>query len=475
MRACGGDAFVTGITHFAGAVQPGFVFVAIVGQRADGHDFVHEAINRGASGIVSTRQVTLPPHIVWAVVEDGRLALAELAARFFGYPSKRLRVIGVTGTNGKTTTSYLLKNILRQAGRSVGLIGTVQIEVGDRVLPVKFTTPEAPELQGLLRDMADMGASHAVMEVSSHALAMQRVAGVDYSTAVFTNLTQDHLDFHGTMENYFQAKARLFTVPAGITQGTAVINIDDVYGQRLATLSSGQVLRFGLANAAEVTATVIRSSASGSTFALHTPWGEREVTIVTPGAHSVYNALAAAGASLAEGASLEDVERGLSLPGVPGRMEPINEGQPFAVLVDYAHSPDGLENVLRAVKGFAKGRIILVFGCGGDRDRGKRPLMGAIAARFADLVVVTSDNPRSEDPLAIVADILAGFAKADEHRIKIEPERRKAIALALSLADRGDVVLIAGKGHETTQVTREGVFHFDDREEARNALRGRLP
>lgn len=466
---------MTGITHFSGAVQPGFVFVAIVGQRADGHGFVHEAINRGAAGIVSTRHVALPPHIAWAVVEDGRLALAELAARFFGYPSKRLRVIGVTGTNGKTTTSYLLKNILRQAGRSVGLIGTVQIEVGDRVLPVKFTTPEAPELQGLLRDMADMGASHAVMEVSSHALAMQRVAGVDYSTAVFTNLTQDHLDFHGTMENYFQAKARLFTAPAGITHGTAVINGDDVYGQRLATLISGQVLRFGLAKEAEVTATAIRSSASGSTFVLHTPWGEREVTIVTPGAHSVYNALAAAGASLAEGASLEDVERGLSLPGVPGRMEPINEDQPFAVLVDYAHSPDGLENVLRAVKGFAKGRIILVFGCGGDRDRGKRPLMGAIAARLADLVVVTSDNPRSEDPRAIIADILAGFAKADEHRIKIEPERRKAIALALSLADRGDVVLIAGKGHETTQVTREGVFHFDDREEARNALRGRLP
>ncbi len=475
VRASGGDACVTGVTHFACAVQPGFVFVALVGQRADGHNYIHEAVNRGASGIVSTRQIELPPHIAWAVAEDGRLALAELAAKFFGYPSKRLRVIGVTGTNGKTTTTYLVKNILRQTGRSVGLIGTVQVEVGDRVLPVKFTTPEAPQLQELLRDMADMGASHAVMEVSSHALVMQRVARVDYTTAVFTNLTQDHLDFHCTMENYFRAKARLFTEPTNTMGKTAVINVDDAYGGRLVPLCSGQVLTFGLVHKADIAATAIRQGAGGSTFILRTPWGEQEVSIVTPGAHSIYNALAAAGASLAEGATLGDVARGLSLPGVPGRMEPISEGQQFTVLVDYAHSPDGLENVLRAVKGFAERRIILVFGCGGDRDRGKRPLMGAIAARFADVVVVTSDNPRSEDPLQIIADILDGLPRGNEDSLRVEPERGKAIGLAMALAEKGDVVLIAGKGHETTQVTREGVFHFDDREEARSALRRRLP
>lgn len=474
-KASGGNAQVTGITHFAGAVKPGFVYVALVGQRADGHDFIGEAITRGAIGIITTKHVALPSHIAWAVVEDGRLALAEMAARFFDYPSRRLRVIGVTGTNGKTTTSYLIKSILRQAGKSVGLIGTVQVEVGDRVLPVKFTTPEAPELQGLLSEMADTGASSLVMEVSSHALAMRRVACVDYSTAVFTNLTQDHLDFHGTMENYFQAKAQLFTEPRDVEM-TAVVNIDDVYGERLAKASLGQVLSFGLVHKADISATAIQSCARGSSFILHTPSGEREVTIVTPGRHNIYNALAATGASLAEGASLDDVGRGLSIASVPGRMEPIDEGQRFAVLVDYAHTPDGLENVLRAVKGFALGKIILVFGCGGDRDRGKRPLMGEIACRYADVVVVTSDNPRSEDPEAIIADILTGVSRGEGNDgLVVDPDRRKAIALAITLADKGDVVLIAGKGHETTQTTRAGVAHFDDREEARAALLGLRP
>jgi len=335
---------------------------------------------------------------------------------------------------------------------------------------MKFTTPEAPELQGLLRQMLDSGASHAVMEVSSHALALQRVARVDFSTTVFTNLTQDHLDFHGTMEDYFLAKASLFTGPHG---RTAVINVDDGYGQRLAKTSCGRVLSFGLQNAADLTARAIRTSASGSVFTLHTPWGEREVKIVTPGTHSIYNALAAAGTALTEGATLEEVERGLRLPGVPGRMEPIIEGQQFAVFVDYAHSPDGLENVLRAVRAFAAGRVILVFGCGGDRDRGKRPMMGEIACRHADTVVVTSDNPRSEDPLQIIADVMPGLRNGEGRcRVEVEPDRRVAIAHALALAGNDDVVLIAGKGHETTQMTREGAFHFDDREEARIALRG---
>lgn len=468
----GTDTYVTGITHYAGNVQPGFVYVALVGERADGHDFIGEAITRGASGIVATRQVALPPHIARAVVEDGRSALAELAARFFDYPARSLRVIGVTGTNGKTTTTYLIKNILRQAGKSVGLIGTVQVEVGDQVLPVKFTTPEAPELQGLLRKMADMGAGHAVMEVSSHALAMRRVAHLDYSTAVFTNLTQDHLDFHGTMENYFRAKAKLFTAPEGHGGRTAVVNVDDPYGERLVKLSRGQVLSFGLIQKADISAAALRSSARGSTFNLLTPWGEREVTIVTPGTHNIYNALAAAGASLSEGATLEDVERGLATASVPGRLEPINEGQQFTVLVDYAHTPDGLENVLRAVTSFVRSKIVLVFGCGGDRDRGKRPLMGEIACRYADVVVITSDNPRSEDPRAIIADILAGVSRREgSDGLMVEPDRRKAIALAIARAEQGDVVLIAGKGHETTQTTRAGVAHFDDREEARIALR----
>lgn len=478
LLARGGDAQITGITHSSSEVRPGYVFVAIRGAKADGHDFISQALALGAGAVIINRPMELPDHVAYAMVEDSRLALAEVSALLYGQPSRKMRMVGITGTNGKTTTAFLVRSILKEAGFGVGLMGTVQVEVGDTILPVKFTTPEPPQLQSLLRLMVDHALSHAVMEVSSHAIALSRVAKVEYDTAVFTNLTQDHLDLHGTMENYFLTKARLFTglnMDATKPNKIAIVNIDDAYGRRLVGMSGGRVMTYSIDQQADITATDIRSGADGSVFVLTSPFGSTEVAIATPGRHSIYNALGAAGAALSEGASLEAVVRGLKLPGIPGRMQPVNEGQKFSVFIDYAHTPDGLENVLRAAKGFAGGKVIVVFGCGGDRDRGKRPLMGAIAARLADIAYLTSDNPRSEDPLRIIEDVLPGFYGTNAaSRVVVEPDRRSAIAKAIAIAEEGDVVLITGKGHENYQIFREGTVHFDDREEARAALRGRV-
>lgn len=472
-----GSAEITGVAHSSQEVQPGNVFVAIKGIKVDGHDFIPQALALGATAVVISSPVDLPNTIAWALVRDGRVALSQVANAFYSSPSKKLRMIGVTGTNGKTTTAFLIRSILRIKGLKTGLMGTVQNEIGDTVLPQQFTTPDAHHLQGLLRRMADENISHAVMEVSSHSLAQHRVDDVEFDTAVFTNLTQDHLDLHGTMEEYFAAKALLFTrldLRASKSSKTAVVNVDDPWGQKLMAISGGRVLSYGIDRDADIYATDIRSSARGSTFTLCTPLGIIETTISTPGKHSIYNALAAAGAAIAEGCSLETIVEGLRLSGVPGRMEPVVEGQGFAVLVDYAHSPDAIENVLRAVRGFAQGKVIVVFGCGGDRDRGKRPLMGAAAAS-SDIAVLTSDNPRSEDPLRIIEDTLPGYyAVKPDGRIIVEPDRRRAIQRAIAEADADDVVLITGKGHEDYQIFREGRVHFDDREEARYAIRERM-
>ncbi|KAF0198025.1 MAG: UDP-N-acetylmuramoyl-L-alanyl-D-glutamate--2 6-diaminopimelate ligase [Bacillota bacterium] len=470
-----GDATVTGVTHSSSEVRPGNIFVAIKGARVDGHDFITQALAQGAGGVITTRPVDLPAQIAWALAEDSRIVLSIIAAAFYGHPSRSLRLVGITGTNGKTTTAFLIRAILREQGLQTGMIGTVQIEVGQEIIPVKFTTPEAHDLQALLKRMKDSGISHAVMEVSSHSLVQHRVDNVEYDTAVFTNLTQDHLDLHGTMEDYFAAKAQLFTrlgVNAIKPAKTAVINVDDPWGQRLVSITSVRVMSYAIDCSADITAQNIKSGSLGSSFVLVTPQGEIECSISTPGKHSIYNALAAAGAGLAEGCSLQAIAQGLQMPPVPGRMEQVNEGQSFAVFIDYAHSPDGLENVLQAARGFACDRVIVVFGCGGDRDRGKRPLMGAIAAKLSDVAILTSDNPRSEDPLRIIEDVLPGFYGASAaNRVIVEPDRRNAIQRAIFLAEDNDVVLITGKGHENYQIFRGGTVYFDDREEARTALR----
>jgi len=470
-----GDVPVSGVTHISGEVKPGYVFVAIKGARTDGHDFIPQAIAQGAVAVILTRTVELPAGIAFAIVENSRMALSAIAAALNGEPSRHMRMIGITGTNGKTTTAYLVRSILQSQGLTTGLMGTVQIEVGTEVLPVKFTTPEAQDLQSLLRQMQDNNVTHAVMEVSSHSLAQHRVDHVEYDTAVFTNLTQDHLDLHGTMDNYFEAKALLFTRlnQASQKEGkTAVINIDDPYGRMLVERSAACILTYAIDRPADIIAQDINSNALGSKFTLVTPWGTKAITIRTPGKHSIYNALAAAGAALAEGCSLDTIARGLLQPPVPGRMEQVDDGQSFAVFVDYAHSPDGLENVLKASRGFALGRVIVIFGCGGDRDRGKRPLMGAIAAQLSDIAILTSDNPRSEDPLRIIEDVLPGFYGANAStRVIVEPDRRVAIRKAIEIAQPNDVVLITGKGHETYQIFKDGTVHFDDREEALNAIR----
>jgi UDP-N-acetylmuramoyl-L-alanyl-D-glutamate--2,6-diaminopimelate ligase len=469
-----GEAEITGITHSSRLVEPGFLFVAVPGLKVDGHSFIMQAIERGAGAVAISREVQLPSGFPHVCVEESRQALGVLSSVFYGNPSKRLNMIGITGTNGKTTTAFLTRSILRGAGRKVGLMGTVQVEIGERVLPVIHTTPEAPELQKLLHAMVNQSMTHCVMEVSSHSLALARVEGVQYDTAVFTNLTQDHLDLHGTMEEYFMAKARLFiNLRAGCRDKFAVINGDDPYGQRLVQMCGldVRVLTYGFSYQADIEARDVETSIHGSRFFLNTPWGSGPIQITAPGKHNVYNALAAAGAALAQGCTLEDVRQGLLLAGVPGRMEPVQMGQDFGVYVDYAHSPDGLENVLQAVRGFTAGRVIVVFGCGGDRDRTKRPIMGSIAIRLADVAVVTSDNPRSEDPMAIISDVLTGLQGTEEaSRVLVQPDRRTAIREAIAMAKPGDVVLIAGKGHENYQIFREQTIHFDDREEARTAL-----
>jgi UDP-N-acetylmuramoyl-L-alanyl-D-glutamate--2,6-diaminopimelate ligase len=473
------DVTVNQIAYDSRRVEPGGLFVAIRGFRQDGHLYLPEALARGARAVVVDRpEVSVPPDIVKVVVPDSRQALPDLAAAFFGYPSRRLRVVGVTGTNGKTTTTFMSEAIFRAAGHKTGLIGTVENHVGDEVLPVERTTPESLDVEELFYRMTKVGVTHAVMEVSSHALELGRVKNIEFDIAVFTNLTQDHLDFHQTLDNYRRAKARLFEqldrLGAKAGSRTAVINADDPSGEAMRRATSQRILTYGVREEADIRAEDVDIKAQGVAFTLRTPIGTERVRLRFTGLFSVYNALAACGVGLAEGISLATIKAALEgLPGVPGRFELIQEGQDFAVIVDYAHTPDGLENILRTAKEFARGRIILVFGCGGDRDRTKRPIMGHLAVRYADRVFITSDNPRSEDPLAIMQDIEAG-ARAEEGssgKYILIPDRREAIREALAEARADDVVLIAGKGHETYQIIGDRTLPFDDRQVAREFLR----
>jgi UDP-N-acetylmuramoyl-L-alanyl-D-glutamate--2,6-diaminopimelate ligase len=447
-------------------VEPGTVFFCVRGFTRDGHDFAADAVARGAVALVVDHPLGLG--VPEVVVDDVRAAMAPAAARLHGDPTATLRTVGVTGTNGKTTSAYLVRALLEAAGEPTGLLGTVKSVVGGVEHEVARTTPEAIDLQSTFAAMRDAGDTHCVMEVSSHALALHRADAIHWAAAIFTNLTRDHLDFHPTMEDYFAAKCRLFASGPKV----AVINVDDPWGARLARgLAGVEVVTIGIdAPGADLRATDISSDFSGSTFDA----GGLQVRSPLPGRFNVYNVLGAVAAARALG--VDDATIVAALPGVepvPGRFEPVAEGQEFALIVDYAHTPDSLENVLAAARPLTRGRLVSVFGCGGDRDRGKRPQMGEISARLADHTIVTSDNPRSEDPDAIVAEILAGIEDASGAEAIVD--RRAAIERAVEMACDGDVVVVAGKGHEQGQEFAGGrKLPFDDAGVAREALRARL-
>lgn len=455
---------ITGLAYDNRAVAPGTLFFCVPGFTRDGHDFAPQAVADGAVALVVERPLNLGvPEIQ---VHSVRRAMAPVAARFYGDPTAELQVAGVTGTNGKTTTAFLLRAMLEADGRQTGLLGTVTSVIGGAEHPVERTTPEAIDLQRTFRGMVDGGDRACAMEVSSHALELCRADSIHFAVAIFTNLTQDHLDFHPTMEHYFLAKRRLFV---DVAPARSVVNVDDDYGARLAAELSEPVT-FALERDATYRAVDVQTGLDGSSLTIRGPDGALELTSPLRGRFNVYNVLGAFAAARAVGVPAEAALGALETAKlVPGRFQPVDEGQGFAVLVDYAHTPDSLENVLRAARELATGRLHVVFGCGGDRDRGKRPLMGAIAAELADRVIVTSDNPRSEDPEAIIREVLVGAGAAVEHNV----DRREAIGQAIAGARPGDVVVIAGKGHEQGQEFKAGrKIPFDDATVAREALRG---
>lgn len=470
-----------GVAYDSRQVKPGDLFFCVRGEKSDGHRFLPDVAARGAAAAVVDEDGPYPLPVLR--VPTVREAMPLLSAAFFDYPSRRVSLVGITGTNGKTTTTFLVSAIARAAGKGAGIIGTIGARINDEALPGERTTPEAPDFQSLLSQMAtaDTGGGMVVSaEVSSHALILRRTAGCEFDVAVFTNLTQDHLDFHQTMEEYFQAKALLFTeYPRSSSKPfTGVINVDDEYGQRLVGLTEGTVLTYGIERPADLRATEIQGTARGLQYRLETAEGVFPVSLRLGGLFNVYNSLGAIGAARALGISWETILPAIAgAPGVPGRFESVEvEGATpaFSVIVDYAHSPDGLENVLRSARALNPRRIISVFGCGGDRDRTKRPIMGRLAAELSDRVIVTSDNPRSEDPQAILEQVLAGVPADRAEAVEAEVDRRAAIQRAVQLAEPGDLVVIAGKGHETYQIFAHETVHFDDREEARAAIHARL-
>ena len=461
------DLRVPGIAHDSRRVKPGFVFVAIPGTRRNGADFAADAVNRGAAAVVAERRFALPRPVPLYVVQDARRALAALAAAFHGRPSRRLEVIGVTGTNGKTTTTCMIRSILEAAGRPCGLLGTISYETGKRSLPAAITTPESVDVQEFLADMWRSGMKYAAMEVSSHALCMRRVDFVQFAAGVFTNLTPEHLDYHGNMTAYREAKARLFRTlgPAA----NAVINVDDPSSAAMIRATFANVVRYGIRNRADVSAKILETTIEGTRFRLRTARGGVDVAMPLIGLHNVYNALAAAAALMALGLDLDAVRNGLErMSFVPGRLETIPNDRGYKVLVDYAHTDQALEAVLASLRPLIRKRILVVFGAGGDRDRSKRPRMGRTVERGADLAWVTSDNPRGEEPDAIIEEILAGVR--NRKRMRVRPDRQTAIDDAIRAARPGDLVLIAGKGHERTQRFKDTVVPFDDREAVRRAF-----
>lgn len=463
------DLEISGLSCDSRQVQRGHLFAALHGARQDGLEFVKSARRKGAVAVLSDR--TPPLEIPWIEVRDGRAALADLAAAYFDRPAEKLRLAGITGTNGKTTTAFLIDAGLRANSKTTGLLGTVETRIAGRPKSASLTTPESLDLQALLREMVNEGVTHATLEVSSHALVQERVRGLSFHAAVFTNLTRDHLDFHGGFEPYFEAKKLLFTKHLH-PEGRAIVNLDDDHGATLAGLLRGPRCRtFGLSQEAQIRPEELEISLQGVRFRCITPEGEALVRSPLVGFFNVSNLLGAIGALIALGLSPAEAARGVSsLDGVPGRMERVDAGQPFAVIVDYAHTDDALRNLLDTLRSLRPERLITVFGCGGDRDRSKRPLMGSVAAQRSDLVIATSDNPRSEPPQGILDEIAQGF-KNHATPFKLIADRREAIETAIRAARPGDIVAIAGKGHEATQTIREKRLPFDDRLVAREILR----
>lgn len=475
---CAGDLTkeVTDVTYDSRQVRPGALFTAVSGYKTDGHLFIKNAVENGAAAVVIEDERFRSDEYTWLMVPSSRKALADLSAAIYGFPSGKLNMIGVTGTNGKTTTTNLIAIVLERAGHCPGLIGTLHNRIGKEIIPVSHTTPEAPDLQKLFADFLDKGADYAVMEVSSHALDLYRVTGTEFDVAVFTNLTQDHLDFHRDMEHYFAAKGRLFS-GLGVKSNKkrrkfAIINIDDPYANELLELISVPTITYGIQKEADVRAEDVIVTDRGASFKLRYTNKILAVNLKMTGIFNVYNALAATAVGLVEGVAVEDIIDTMeNVPGIPGRFEKVDEGQNFTVIVDYSHTPDGLENCLKTAKEFAQKRVITVFGCGGDRDRKKRPLMGEAAGRLSDLVIVTSDNPRTEDPEAIIAEILPGLERtAISHNYLKIADRKEAIKYAINIAQPQDIVIIAGKGHETYQIIKDKVMPFDDRIVAKEAI-----
>lgn len=472
------DVSIGNIQYDSRKVEHNDLFVAIRGTAIDGNRFVADAINRGATVVVTDDDTAVPDTLLMhagvlkVLVHDARKALAILAANFYGHPSRRLTLVGVTGTNGKTTTTHLVKSILEADGKMTGLIGTIEYKIGDMTVPATHTTPESLELNHLLAGMVEKGCSAAVMEVSSHSLAMNRVHGLEFKVGVFTNLTQDHLDFHGSMDEYFRAKKILFNDLS--SSAWAVVNVDDSYGTRIVEGIAARSLRFGSGPQAEITARDVTMTVEGTRLNVASASGTQPVSTSLTGRFNVSNVLAAYATGSVLGIPAATIAAGIAkLKSVRGRFEQIVSPKGWTAVVDYAHTPDALENCLRTIHDLlpsgGTGRIITVFGCGGNRDRGKRPTMGRIATQMSDITIVTSDNPRKEDPDSIIEEVMKGIAP--DRAVSREVDRRKAIAHALRIAGPGDVVLIAGKGHEDYQVIGETRFHFDDREEVEAFIR----
>jgi UDP-N-acetylmuramyl-tripeptide synthetase len=467
-----GDVEITAVTHDSRKAGPGSLFVAVRGLATDGNDFVDAALRKGAAAVASEKEPR--PGVPWLSVADAREALAVLSAAVLGAPADSLELVGVTGTNGKTTTTYLIDAALRAAGAPVSLVGTIQYRIGERLAEAVRTTPESSDLQVLFREMVEAGSRYAVLEVSSHSLALKRVHGCRFRVAVFTNLTRDHLDFHGDMDRYFAAKRVLFDTLLR-EDGHAIVNAEDDRAPELVRAARGRVWTYAVDRPADLRAEKVSLSLQGTRFRALTPAGAFDVSTPLLGRFNAQNILAALGAALAVGVPAADALRGIeSVTQVPGRLERVSAGQDFTVVVDYAHTDDALKNLLETVRELEPRRVITVFGCGGDRDRTKRPLMGAVASRLSDVAIVTSDNPRSEPPEAIIEDIQRGMGRQSRAEPLVIVDRRDAIARGLEMAGPGDLVVVAGKGHETYQVIRDRTIPFDDRQVVRDLLR-RMP
>ncbi|MBN1542635.1 UDP-N-acetylmuramoyl-L-alanyl-D-glutamate--2,6-diaminopimelate ligase [candidate division KSB1 bacterium] len=465
---------VKGIVYDPLRVENDFVYVAIniytqldKVELPDGHPFVGDAIRKGATVVVVEQDVDIPPSIIKVVVPDSRLALGLLANAFYDHPSRKMKVVGVTGTNGKTTTTHIIESILIQ-DHKVGLVGTLYYKLNGEIRKSKDTTPEPPDLQEILRQMADRDFDYVTLEASSHGIDFHRLTGIDFDVAVFTNLTQDHLDYHKTMEAYLQTKLRLFQWLS--PQKHAIVNVDDPAGEKFIAATRARVLTYALDRPADITAKNVRLTLQGTEYDLVTPKGSISVVSGLVGRHNLYNTLAAVGVAISQGIDLQRIKSGLERPiYVSGRFELVKKRQEFAVVVDYAHTPDGFENVLSLARKLEPSRVITVFGCGGDRDREKRPIMGRVAAQYSDVIYLTSDNPRNEEPGDIIKDIAAGI---DQLPVQVETiiDRREAIRAAIENAGPNDIVMILGKGHETTQTIKDRTIEFNDRIEAEKAL-----